>query len=52
MKAESSANKIIAEIENQEKWLVSAGYDAYNVDIALDSIKNRIRKEFLGNGSN
>ena len=52
MQAESKANEIIAEIENQERWLVSAGYDAYNVDIALDSIKNRIRKEFLDNGSN
>ena len=50
--AESKANEIIAEIENQERWLVSAGYDAYNVNIALDSIKRQIRKEFLDNGSN
>ena len=35
MKAESSANKIIAEVESQEKWLESAGHNAYNIDIAL-----------------
>ena len=47
MKVESSANKIIAEIENQEKWLLSAGYNAYNIDIAFKSILSRIRKELL-----
>lgn len=52
MQAESKANEIIAEIESQEKWLESAGYNAYNVDIAFKSILSRIRKEFLDNGSN
>lgn len=47
MKVESSANKIIAEIESQEKWLLSAGYNAYNIDIAFKSILSRIRKELL-----
>ena len=47
MKAESSANKIIAEVESQEKWLLSAGYNAYNIDIAFKSILSRIRKELL-----
>lgn len=28
-----------AEIERQEKWLLQAGYTAYNVDIAFNSIK-------------
>lgn len=32
-------DKIKAEIEKQEKWLMSAGYNAYNVDIAFSSIK-------------
>lgn len=47
MKAESGVNKIIEEVESQEKWLESAGYNAYNIDIAFDSILSRIRKELL-----
>lgn len=31
--------QIRAEIERQEKWLLQAGYTAYNVDIAFDAIK-------------
>ena len=31
--------KIRAEIEKQEKWLLQAGYNTYNVDIAFNSIK-------------
>jgi hypothetical protein len=31
--------KIRAEIDRQEKWLLQAGYTAYNVDIAFDTIK-------------
>lgn len=34
--------KIKAEIEKQEKWLLQAGYNAYNVDIAFDAIKSVI----------
>lgn len=33
-------DKIRAEIERQEKWLLRAGYNAYNVDIAFSSIKS------------
>ena len=33
-------DKIRAEIDKQEKWLLQAGYTAYNVDIALDAIKS------------
>lgn len=33
-------DKIIAEIDRQEKWLLQAGYTAYNVDIAFDAIKS------------
>ena len=32
-------DKIRAEIEKQEKWLLLAGLNAYNVDIAFSSIK-------------
>ena len=32
-------DKIRAEIEKQEKWLLQAGYNTYNVDIAFNSIK-------------
>ena len=32
-------DKIRAEIDRQEKWLLQAGCTAYNVDIALDAIK-------------
>lgn len=33
-------DKIKAEIEKQEKWLLQAGYNEYNVDIAFNSIKS------------
>ena len=33
-------DKIKAEIEKQEKWLLQAGYNEYNVDIAFSSIKS------------
>ena len=33
-------DKIRNEIEKQEKWLLQAGYNAYNVDIAFSSIKS------------
>lgn len=31
--------QIRAEINQQEKWLLQAGYTAYNMDIAFDTIK-------------
>lgn len=33
-------DKIRAEIEEQEKWLLQAGCNTYNVDIAFSSIKS------------
>lgn len=33
-------DKIKAEINRQEKWLLQAGYTTYNVDIAFDAIKS------------
>lgn len=35
-------DKIRVEIEKQDKWLAQAGYNAYNVDIAFNSIKRVI----------
>ena len=37
-------DNIKAEIEKQEKWLVCAGYNAYNVDIAFSSIKKVLKE--------
>lgn len=31
--------KVKAEIDRQQKWLLQAGYTMYNVDIAFDAIK-------------
>ena len=33
-------DKIRAEIDRQEKWLMKAGCNSYNVDIAFDAIKS------------
>lgn len=33
-------DEIKAEIETQEKWLLQAGYNQYNVDIAFSTIKS------------
>ena len=35
-------DRIREELEKQEKWLMGAGYTAYNVDIALDAIKSAV----------
>lgn len=40
IKQESILDKIRAEIEKQEKWLLQAGCNTYNVDIAFSSIKS------------
>lgn len=32
-------DKIKAEIDRQQKWLLQAGHTVYNVDIAFDAIK-------------
>lgn len=37
-------DKIRAEIDRQQKWLLQAGYTAYNVDIALDAIKSVVEE--------
>lgn len=37
-------DKIRAEIDRQEKWLMCAGYNAYNVDIAFNSIRSAVKE--------
>ena len=37
-------DKLRAEIERQEKWLMDAGYNAYNVDIAFNAVKLAVDK--------
>ena len=39
LEQEPIIDKIRVEINRQEKWLLQAGYTAYNVDIAFDAIK-------------
>ena len=42
LEQEPVLDKIRDEIEKQDKWLAQAGYTAYNVDIAFNSIKRVI----------
>lgn len=44
LEQESILDKIRAEIDCQEKWLMSAGYNAYNVDIAFNSIRSVVKE--------
>lgn len=44
LEQEPILDRIKLEIEDQEKWLMQAGYNHYNVDIALDAIKSVIAK--------
>ena len=39
LKQTGTLDKIRAEIDRQQKWLLQAGYTMYNVDIAFDAIK-------------
>lgn len=39
LKQADGLDKIKAEIDRQQKWLLQAGYTMYNVDIAFDAIK-------------
>lgn len=41
---EDAKEKVIAEIDRQGEWLAEAGYNAYNVGIAFESIKRALRK--------
>jgi len=39
VKEDSTLDKVRVELEKQEKWLAEAGYNAYNVSIAFNSIR-------------
>lgn len=39
VKEDSILDKVRVELEKQEKWLAEAGYNAYNVSIAFNSIR-------------
>ena len=43
-------DRIRAEIERQEKWLMDAGYNAYNVDIAFNAIKHLLTESEVEDG--
>lgn len=38
--AKQALDRVRAEIDRQEKWLLQVGYTAYNVDLAFDAIKS------------
>ena len=44
LEQDSILDKIRVEIKAQEKWLAEAGYNAYNVSIAFESIKRALKK--------
>ena len=37
-------DKLITEIDNQDKWLSQAGYNAYNVEIAFNSLRKLLKE--------
>lgn len=41
---ESMLERIREEVDFQEKWLMDAGYNAYNVDIAFNSIRSVVKE--------
>lgn len=38
-------DKINEEIDQQERWLQQAGYNEYNVNIAFNAIKRKIKQK-------
>lgn len=47
---QDTLDKIRAEIDRQEKWLMDAGCNTYNVDIALSAIKLAVAESEVNNG--
>lgn len=37
-------DKTIEEIENERKWLLNAEYNAYNIDVAFNTIIHKLKK--------
>jgi hypothetical protein len=46
---EYTLDQLEAEIDWEKDWLARAGYNAYNVSLSFDSIKNILRKEKVNN---
>lgn len=44
LEQEPILDKVRAEIDKQEKWLLQAGYNAYNVDVAFSAIKSVLKE--------
>lgn len=49
LEQESILDKIRAEIDRQEKWLMHAGCNAYNVDIAFNAIRSVVKESEVEN---
>ena len=37
-------DEVKEELERQRKWLFKAGYNAYNIDVAFDTIKSLLKE--------
>jgi hypothetical protein len=46
---EYTLDQLEAEIDWEKDWLARAGYNAYNVSLSFDSIKNILRKWKVNN---
>lgn len=51
MKEKSTLDKVRVELEKQEKWLSEAGYNAYNVSIAFNSIRLAATEKIINIGA-
>jgi hypothetical protein len=43
-KALELIGEVKEELERQRKWLFKAGYNAYNIDVAFDTIKSLLKE--------
>lgn len=43
-KALELIDEVKEELERQRKWLFKAGYNAYNIDVAFDTIKSLLKE--------
>lgn len=43
-KALELIDEVKEEIERQRRWLFKAGYNAYNIDVAFDTIKSLLKE--------
>lgn len=43
-KALELIDEVKEELEKQRRWLFKAGYNAYNIDVAFDTIKSLLKE--------